>query len=164
MAAIDPRRPRRFILGQLKNNQGPPQPSLAYAIAADPSGAGRIDWHGTSLWRDDDLVVRPGKRLLQRQRIHDFLFGLLANGPRTARDIWDAAQPLGLTRDMLRCARKQLEIRTLRTDPCKPEQQSWWLLPDQDVPEHLRDTPDGEWDRILRELKASCPRPSPLDD
>jgi hypothetical protein len=164
MAAIDPRQPRRFILGQLKNNLDPPQPSLAYTIAAHASGAGRIDWHGTSPWRDDDLVVRPGKRLLHKQRVHDFLFGFLANGPRTSRAIWDAAVPLGLSRDMLRRARKQLEIRTIRSDPCEPEQQSWWLLPGQDVPEHLRNTPDGEWDRFMRERKSNGAGPSPLDE
>lgn len=164
LAALDPRQPRRFLLGQLKNNLDPPQPSLAYTIAAHEAGAARIDWHGPSPWRDDDLVVRPGKRLRHKQRIHEFLLTILAEGPRTAHEIWDAAQPLGLSPKMLRDARKPLGIRTIRIDPFKPHQQSWWLLPGQELPGDLRNSDAAHWDRTLQELESRVPQFTPLDD
>jgi hypothetical protein len=164
LAAIDARQPQRYLLGQLKNNYDPPQPSLAYSIVSHEAGAGRIVWQGTSPWRDDDLVVRPGKRLLRKQRIHDFLLGILEGGPRTAQDIWAAAEPLGLSVNVLRNARKPLQIRTIRTDPFKPEQQSWWLLPGQELPEQLRGSDTAELDSFLRDLAAKYPKRSPLEE
>jgi hypothetical protein len=164
LAAADPVQPHRFILGQLKNNLDPPQSSLAYTIASHESGAGRIEWLGANPWRNDDLVVQAGKRLLHKQRVHGFLQEILAGGPRTAREIWDAAEPLGLTPKMLRSAREALGIRTIRIDPFTPGQQSWWLLPGQELPEHLRDNPAAQTDRMLRELDGLLPQRTPLEE
>ena len=164
LAALDPRQPRRFVLGQLKNNLDPPRPSLLYTIAAHETGVGRIAWHGASPWRDDDLVVRPGRRLRHKRRIHEFLEGILHDGPRTARAIWDAAKPLGLSPKMLRDAREPLGIRTIRIDPFKPDQQSWWLLPGQELPEPLRDSDAARLDRHFQELESRFPQPTPLDE
>ena len=164
LAAIDPRQPRRFVLGQLKNNLDPPQTSLAYSITSHDSGAGRILWHGASPWREEDLVVRPGKRLRQKQRVQEFLRTMLANGPRTCREIWDAATPLGLSPRMLREARRALGIRTIRVDPFKPEQQSWWLLPGQQLPAELHDTTAAQWDRQMQDLETRIPSRTPLDE
>jgi hypothetical protein len=164
LAGPDPRLPSQFLLAQLKNNLDAPQPSLGYSIRGHESGAGRIEWHGASPWRDDDLVVRLGKRMRNKQRVHEFLLGMLKEGPRTVREIWAAADPLGLPPRALRDARKPLGIRTIRIDPFKPEQQSWWLLPGQELPGELRDCDAAVWEREMRELESRQPQQTPLDD
>ena len=90
--------------------------------------------------------------------------GILQSGPRIARDIWTAAEPLGLSPKMLRAARKPLRIRTIRIDPFKSEQQSWWLLPGQELPADLRDTPAAQWDEEMQKLESRWRLPTPLED
>jgi AAA domain len=155
LAGRDPHSDGRFTLAQPKNNFAPKQPSLAYTL---PKDAARVEWHGPSLWSADDLTARPRPRP-ESLRAGEFLRAFLADGPRTSRDIWPAAQSQGFAAITIRRARKELRIRfRLVTDAGK--RLSYWCLPGQEVPGYPSEAP--ELDAMLRELEEKYAT-TPLD-
>src|SRR5947207_1123168 len=71
-----------------------------------------------------------------RDRAYDFLAGFLADGPRTSREIWDAAREQGLAERTLYRAREQLRVRIERVQ-MGTTRLHYWLLPRQRVPKGL---------------------------
>jgi hypothetical protein len=120
-----------------------------------------LSWLGFSPWTADQLVAgSPRRRALARS----FLLSALHDGPRPAREVWPLAQKQGLSERTLRRARKELSIRAVRV-VCEGIQQSYWLLPGQELPAHAA-APSGPADLEpwLAPLRQAFPASTPLDD
>jgi hypothetical protein len=111
----------------------------------------------------DELLGRgPRKEHQPRDRAVDFLQSFLAGGPRTSRDIWQAAQKEALaSARTLQRAKRGLGIRCRRVY-VDDRPVSYWLLPGQELPAGL--SRDPELDRMLAELEKQFPPPTPLDE
>jgi AAA domain len=154
----DPRMEERLVLAQAKNNLGPIQPSLTYAL---PTDAPRIDWQGPAPWLADDLAKR--RPTPARRRARDFLRLFLEHGPRPASEIWPAAHEIGLSDATVKRARRDLKIRRQQCY-ADGKRNDHWLLAGQQMPAGPRsDTPDlDDWLRKWREMYPS--RPDNADD
>ena len=159
----DPKEPERRVLAQVKNNLAPPQPSLAFTVEA-ANGTARLNWLGASALTADELVLGGGGPALpapRRDRACDFLSEFLANGPRTSREIWDAARKQGLSVRTLYRAREELQVRVHRVAQGK-SRLNYWLLPGQVLAQPVDEDTDLEpW---LAPLREQFPPATPLDD
>jgi hypothetical protein len=167
LIAEHPEHSGQRILAQNKNNVGPPQPSLAFELV-------RGDGHPSLCWLDgpcpltaDQLLVRAGRPPLMASalaRACDFLTGLLEDAPRSAREVWAAAETEGLTERTLRRARKELDIRSRRVS-VNGAAVSYWLLPGQQLPETIpADSIVPDLEPWLAPLREQFPASTPLDE
>jgi hypothetical protein len=161
---------QRYVLAQTKNNLGPIQPSVAYELKKqekEDGGLGALTWLGTSPLSADQLLGRfePAKRPAPRAQASDFLNEFLAQGPRTSREIWEAAQPLGLTERTLSRAKQLLCVRSVRVW-ADGKRLSYWLLPTQELPKSATSAKEDEYslEPWLAPLRAKYPVPTPLDE
>jgi len=157
---------RRRVLAQLKNNLGPPQPSLAFELTHPEGGPPALQWLGPVAVSADDLLARqrpdPGPQ--PREVAMAFLEEVLAGGPLPVQEISKRADEEGLASRTVRRAKDTLEVRTV---PVKVEGRRvyYWLLPGQQTPPSVppEDAPIDleEW---LAPLREQWPAPSPLED
>jgi len=166
LAARDPADPKTCVLAQLKNNLAPPQPSLAYQMLPQAVGPPLLSWLGENPANADQLlgsrapVVLP----LARDWAKDFLLAFLEDGPRTVREVWEAAQEQGLSKRTLERAKADLEIRSGRLGN-GGQHVTYWLLRNQEMP-----GPDAEegdpynLEPWLAPLREQFPNPGPLDE
>jgi len=137
LIARNPEQPAHCVFAQVKNNLAPPQPSLAYQVEKGESEVVSLSWLGPTDWTATQLLAgvprNPHRRLTPRERAREFLEGFLRDGPRTSRDIWSAALPLGLTERTLERVKQELSIRSIRVCP-DGQRLSYWLLPSQESP------------------------------
>jgi hypothetical protein len=161
MVARDPLVPGRCVLAQVKNSLAGPQPSLAYQLSAADGGLPTVEWLGTSPVSADDLVAGARRGQGPRDRAAEFLEQFLAGGPRTADDIWQAAQKGRLSARTLQRAKRGLGIRCRRVRrDGRPV--SYWLLRGQELPAGLSDSP--ELDRLFAEMEKQFPPRTPLEE
>jgi hypothetical protein len=165
LVAADPRAKGRRVLAQEKNNLGPPQPSLAFAVAG-AGGLPEVRWLGPTEWTADALLAAAAERPARPGPVEfakEILTDALKDGPRTSREIWELAEPLGHTKRTLARARKLLKIRTqqLHQDGRKV---SYWMLPHQELPYNEMDEDARAVDESLRQLNKLFPPATPLDD
>jgi hypothetical protein len=140
----------------MKNNYAPRKPSLSYALVKPGP---RVEWHGPSLWTADDLGSKKERPAQRRAR--EFLRTYLEAAPRLTRDINAAARKNRIARSTLDRAKGEMEIRHERICS-KGVRMDFWLLPGQEVPAGLSDTPEA--DEALRQLgKRSDENPNPND-
>src|SRR5262249_51210320 len=100
-----------------------------------------------------------------RQRAEDFLMGLMKQGPRTTRDIWEAAKQQHLSQRTLDRARHRLDIRSVRVGAFTPQQTTYWLLPHQDLPpEVAQDETAFDLHALLRDQMNQLGERTPLDE
>jgi hypothetical protein len=162
----DPDDPSRLVMAHVKNNYGPPQPSLAFRFHAQDNEPPTLDWLGPCDWSADQLLIRRGHKPvmpLAKDRALDFLSVFLENGPRSTEEIWPAAQELGLERRTLQYARGQLEIESKRVWTGK-KQLTYWLLPKQELPDSVPpEFRPGNVDDLFDHLRQTYPV-NPLDD
>jgi hypothetical protein len=161
----DPQNPEHRVLAQTKNNLAPPQPSLVYGLEPTGSaGAVRLCWPGTSPLTADELVAAQSAKRTRRQRACDFLRAFLKDGPRTAREIWQAAQEREFGRTTLHRAMKMLGIKSVLV--VKDHTRShYWLLKGQQLPPEI--DPASDPDSVAAFREAWCkkyPEPTPIDD
>jgi hypothetical protein len=163
----DPEKPARYVLAQVKNNLAAAQPSLAFEIQLHDSGHPMISWQGTSPWSANQLLLATGrepKAAPARDRAAEFLADVLADGPKTSREVWTAAQEAGLSRRTIERARTELEIRCPRVMLDK-KRICYWLLPGQSlagtVPSGMAPVDLEPW---LEPLRKEFPPSTPLDD
>jgi hypothetical protein len=121
-------------------------------------GPPELVWLGESTLTADALVgagPRPAE-VRPRDRACEFLTAFLQNGPRTAREIWEAVRE-GLSKRTLQRAREELSIWA-EWVPDQEGARTYWLLPGQTLP-----IPSGlePW---LRPLLEKYPPPSPLEE
>jgi hypothetical protein len=120
-----------------------------------------VEWLGTSALAADELLAATRPERGPRDEAAAFLEQFLAGGPRTSRDIWQAAQKAGLSARTLQRAKQGLGITCRRTyTDGRPV--SYWLLPGQEL--STGDTDVDELTRQLAELEKQFPRRTPLDE
>jgi hypothetical protein len=156
----DPLVPGRCVLAQVRNSLAGPQPSLAYRLSAADGELPTVEWLGTSPSSADELLAGTADRG-PRDRSAVFLEQFLSGGPRRSRDIWEAAQKIGLSARTLQRAKRALGIEHRRVySDDRPV--SYWLLPGQELPRDPSD--DDEVKNMFAELEKQYPRPTPLDE
>jgi hypothetical protein len=135
LIAADPRAPGRRVLAQEKSNLGPPQPSLAFEVVG-AGGMPGLSWLGPIDWTADALLAAAGRRPPPPgpiDRAKEFLSEALRGGPRTTRELTEAAEPLGLTKPTVNRARKAMGLKTRRVF-LGGSVTSYWMLPGQQLP------------------------------
>ncbi|HMF12774.1 MAG TPA: hypothetical protein VKE94_10725, partial [Gemmataceae bacterium] len=158
----DPRTPDRCVLAQVRGSLAGPQPSLAYRLTAADGQLPIVEWLGTSPVSADELLAGAGPvPPSEHDEAASFLQEFLAAGPRTAREIWEAAQKDDHSERTLRRAKRTLDIRSRRVyDGKRPV--SYWLLPGQELPDHF--ACEREWDRWMADLEKQWPSRTPLEN
>jgi hypothetical protein len=162
LIARDPKQPAQCVLAQVKNNLAPPQPSLAYLVQPGEAGTLALSWLGPTDWTAGQLLANlprpPVRRQTPRECCRAFLESFLRDGPRTSRQIWQAALPLGLSERTIERVKQELAIRSVRVWSAG-DYLSYWLLPGQELPPDARRfvADPNYW------LDLSRPRPTPLD-
>jgi putative DNA primase/helicase len=166
LIARDPEQPAHCVLAQVKNNLAPPQPSLAYQVEKGEAEVLSLSWLGPTEWTAAQLLAgvprNLPRRLLPRERAREFVEGFLRDGPRTSRDIWTAALPLGLTERTLERVKHELAIRSVRVW-ADGQRLSYWLLPGQELPESAKRCV-LDLDYWLAERNEKFLPPTPLDE
>jgi hypothetical protein len=165
LVARDPDVADRRVLAQLKNNLGPPQPSLAYRVVDQGSGPPALVWDGVSPLMADLLVQRaarpkaPGPRERAINAVEAFLLG----GARTTQEVWAEAQRQQISTMTLKRAKKMLGIRSRRVWE-KGRQRTYWLLPGQELPPEARKGAVADLEDLLRPLEEKFPMSLPIDE
>jgi hypothetical protein len=160
LVGADPTQPGRRVLAQVKNSLGPPQPSLAFTLEGEPGTAPRLTWLGSSPLTADELAAGSvGVRKRPHDIACDFLARFLGEGPRTSREIWEAARKQGLSERTLYRARKELEVEVQLVQE-GATQLFYWLLPGQRLPTEAED----DLEKWLAPLREKYPPSTPLDD
>jgi len=122
-----------------------------------------LSWLGPTDWTAAQLLVGvpriSPRRLSPRERAREFLECFLRDGPRTSRDIWTAALPLGLTERTLERVKHELAIRSVRVW-ADGQRLSYWLLPGQALPKTVK---GFEFD-LNNWLAEKFPPLTPLDE
>jgi hypothetical protein len=162
LVARDPGVTGQCVLAQVRNSLAGPQPSLAYRITSADDGLPAVEWLGASPVSADELLSGSARgEGGPRGQAAAFLEQFLAGGPRTAHDIWEAAQKAGLSARTVQRAKPGVGIRCRRVR-VDGRFVSYWLLPDQKLP---GDPAGGdEVDRWLAELGRRFPPRTPLDE
>jgi hypothetical protein len=95
-----------------------------------------------------------------RERAREFLAALLEAGPRTSREVWEAAQRQGLADRTLTRAKRELAVRSVRVS-AGVGVRTYWLLPGQQM-----EAPDAppDLEQWLAPLRERFPPSTPLDD
>jgi hypothetical protein len=143
-----------------------PQPSLAYQLLPRAGAPPALNWLGPSPLTADQLLGGQGPATLSlpRDRARDFLVGFLEDGPRTSREVWEAAQEQGLSKRTLDRAKAELTIRSGRRFEAG-QQLTYWLLPDQELPAPESAEDDScSLEPWLAPLRKRFPSPTPLDE
>ena len=167
LVAEDPANPARRVLAQVKNNLGPPQPSLAFEVAQPQGQAPTLNWLGAVPATAEELVGaarRRGPAPVKRKSAVAFLSELLSGGPMKVRDIWERVLKEGRSPHTVRDARNDLGIHSRKVTK-DGRQVNYWLLPGQRLPGE--DKPEAEMDdlqRMLKELSEQYPPKTPLED
>jgi hypothetical protein len=166
LIARDPHDPERCVLAQVKNNLAPAQPSLAYTVTPDASGAPALSWLGPTDWTADRLLGggAGAAPVRERERARDFLAAVLADGPRTSRDVWAAAEAQDLSQRTIERAKHELAVRSVLVGR-GATRVSYWLLPGQQLPEAIppEDAPP-DLEPWLAPLREQFPPSTPLDE
>jgi hypothetical protein len=166
LIARDPHAPERCVLAQVKNNLAPPQPSLTYTVTPDESGAPTLSWLGPTDWTADRLLASGAgaAAATERGRAGDFLAALLADGPRTSREVWEAAQEQDLSERTIERAKRELAVRSMLVGR-EATRLSYWLLPGQQLPDTIppEDAPP-DLEPWLAPLREQFPPSTPLDE
>ena len=163
----DPENAEQSILAQVKNNLGPMQPSLAFEMQTGEAGQPVVTWLGPSSWTADQLLLAAGHPPLPsgaRAEARDFLADLLSDGPKTSREIWEAANERGLSERTINRAKQDMQIRSSRIWLGR-KQISYWLLKGQELPETVpAEAKPADLEPWLEPLRTEFPPPTPLDD
>jgi hypothetical protein len=159
LVARDPLMPERCVLAQVRSSLAGTQPSLAYRITSADGAVPTVEWLGTSpVSANELLAARP--RSGRRNWAATFLEQFLADGARTAQDIWHAARKAGLSVRTLHRAKKALGIRCRRLNH-NGQPVSYWYRRGQELPAGVSDSP--ELDRYFAELERQYMPQTPLD-
>jgi hypothetical protein len=166
LIARDPVQTERCVLAQVKNNLAAAQPSLAYRVTPHEPDPPTLDWLGISAWTADQLLAGGAcpAPAAQRDRARDLLAALLADGPRTSREVWAAAQGHDLSERTIERAKHELAIRSVLVG-AGAARLSYWLLPGQQLPDAVPpDDAPPDLEPWLAPLREQFPPSTPLDE
>jgi hypothetical protein len=166
VVAPGPQAPKRGVLAQQKNNLAPPQPSLGFEVLGPEGATPTISWLGPCDWTAEQLLAAspPAASLPPRDRAREFLAAFLEEGPRTSRELWTAAQELGLPERTLYRAKAELSIRCIRVK-VEGTMRCYWLLRGQQLPDTIPpDAAPPDLEPWLAPLRERFPPSTPLDD
>lgn len=132
LVARDPDDPNRRVLAVTKSNLGPEADSLAFHLEPAGNGAARVVWDGVSAHGAGALLAAPTdpeeRSALDDAR--DFLRDLLAEGPKSAKEIRHAADGAGIGWRTVERAKKALGVVS-RQEPGERHGGWCWCLGDQ---------------------------------
>jgi hypothetical protein len=83
LVSADPHIPSRRVFAEVKKNQGPAQPSLAYELVGPEGGMPTVSWLGACEWTEGQLHSASGNASpypTPRDFAHEFLTSFLAEG------------------------------------------------------------------------------------
>jgi hypothetical protein len=161
LIARDPQGPG-CVLAQVRNSLAGPQPSLAFQLTGTEGGLPSVEWLDPSPFSADELLAGSRRGVGgPRAQAATFLEQFLAAGPRTSRDIWEAAKTAGLSARTIQRAKKSLDIRSKSVDT-DGRRVYYWLLPSQELPAELSSCP--ELAELFARLDKQFPPPTPLDE
>lgn len=115
MVARDPDNPNAMILAHHKHNLSTEHISLRYALQFVPEhSVCKIQWLGTSTIKADDLLKQPEETELttQREEAISLIQEMMAEGPRPAADIYQAAKEAKISEKTLKRAKAALKVKT----------------------------------------------------
>ena len=161
LVAPDPLEPGRCVLAQVRSSLAVRQPSLAYQLNAQDGALPTVDWLGPSAFSADELLSERHHRQRPRDRAAVFLEQFLAAGPRSSREIWEAAQKAAFSAPTINRAKPLVGIRSswVHVDG-RPV--SYWHLPHQEPPG--RESLDPDLRRFFAEAEKKFPPRTPLDE
>lgn len=129
LLGTDPQDEARRVLAPVKNNLSKPAASLAFRLVdgGGEYGAARVEWEGETDHSAQDLLQRQsGRASPERDEAEAFLQELLAEGPRRATDVYDAADQAGIAKKTLKRAKGRLNITSERLEPGRSP---WYWTP-----------------------------------
>jgi hypothetical protein len=157
----DPKDPSQLVMAQVRNSLAELQPSLSYRIVGSDTSTARVEWLGRNPHSANELLSGKSRQEGRpRDQAVAFLEQLLASGPRTSVEIWQAAVKAGHSKRTLERAKRGMDIRCRRVQVDR-QQVSYWLREDQELPAEFVN--EREFDQILRDLEKKYPR-NPLDE
>jgi hypothetical protein len=110
LLAQDPEHPQRRILAATKGNLGRPPPSLAFHLEPVSSlGVTRVVWEEETPWTAEALLRASAEGEVGRSALGEaraWLRQVLADGPRSAKELEIEARIVGITVRTYRTARK----------------------------------------------------------
>jgi hypothetical protein len=140
----DPDGPRR-ILVVTKSNLAAPPPALAYRVVAS-EGVPHLLWEGETRHTAEQLLAPklPEEERSSIEEAEEFLAGLLANGPRPAREVKAAGRQEGIAERTLDRARLRLGVTTHREGFGRGACYTW-ALPTPPIFRASQPSRDGEY-------------------
>jgi hypothetical protein len=144
LVAADPSFPERRVLALTESNLAARPRSLSFQLREIATGCCTIEWLGGSELEADDLLgCQAGEDSTSRKEAKAFLADFLQLGPRTYRDIKQAADTAGITKGTLQRAKRLLQVRSDRRRVGAGNLDCiWvWLLPGQSPDAPLADGP-----------------------
>lgn len=117
LLARHPRDPELRVLARTKPRDGPPAPALAFRLSPGARSHPRLHWLGpVSVSAHDLYTTREPAGRRPREWAVEWLRHELANGPRRAAELIAGAAAAGITRRTLKRAKKDLGVRSNRSD------------------------------------------------
>ena len=166
LLAVEPGMPTHRVLAQVKNNDAPPQASLAYELVSTPGQPPTLNWLNSSPspWSADRLLAEAHRSAAPRVRAREFLTLFLKDGPRSSQEIWPAARDQGLRQRTMRRAKAELGIQTKRLWS-SGTLLSYWMLPGQEPPSGTipHESAEDALEPWLSDLCKKYPPSTPLD-
>src|SRR5260370_9194514 len=99
-----------------------------------------------------------------REEGREYLVGLLFEGPKTSREIWEDVEERGLSVRTINRAKDEMGIRSSRVWIDR-KQLSFWLMKDQKLPGTVpAEARPADLEPYLEPLRKEFPPPTPLDD
>lgn len=129
LAGADPKIPGFGVLAPLKNNIGPMAVSISYRLNRATS---TVDWLGGTHLGARDLVRSLSRAGSVLGRARAFVRTMVAEGRRTASDVYAAGEREGFSRRTLRRAAKAVGVLVTREGNQRGEQVTWWSFAEVD--------------------------------
>jgi hypothetical protein len=144
LLAADPSDPQQRVLAQSKSNLGSISDSLSFRIVGR-GGSASIEWSGVSRYTARELLEAiNGPSQSEHEDVVYFIYCMLVDGPRTAREIYSGAAAERIAVKTLKRAKKALGVNTRRVG-YGANGYFLWSLPDDDGAfAHLRERMEAE--------------------
>jgi hypothetical protein len=165
MIARHPDDPELRVFAQSKTNVGAPGPTLGFRLSQrDGTGPTVVNWTGSLDVTADELFgtnvpLRAGSRT--RERAADWLRAFLADGPRRASEVFEAAHAAGIPERTLYRVKATVGVRS-NAVKCDGKLEWWWYDPvaDREAAKEKRAELNHLANLLLRK-RAPAPAPAP---